>query len=598
MVPVISSDNIFSPTGANPCKSISLKYIAAHPDNLFIDHPKTGIQLNEHYFFGSQGKAAKAFVNANHNENGFYSCIVTCQDTRLSISQSDWNSKHIVICDLQTKEQMQFIDAPFPELQKKIFKRYIKERSELGNVPVDLSEFDLDTFTDLSDVDFTNTILSRQNVDAIIKGGGSLARATIAAGEDVADLYLEGVALDKTMADSLINAGADFKSVLVSYLTSRPCVASSIYKATMLKAFLETERKNGKVPIDLSEFDLSDVNFKGIDFAGTLLSKDNLRAIIAGSGNLTGATLADNVTAARLHSLDNVGMDKSMATQLITAGANPRAVLVNYLATERNLGHIHIDISGINLTGVDMRGIDLHDIDLYNAGLNGVKLTNSPLLTEQYQKRVQANFESDFLTMLTMFSQTVAAAILKSPSWDFANHMPTTKYGRAMHYVRQYEGRQSIEAAFKASTGNCGEMAAICKSMIDLYFEKSFKPLGYQDFSFKSSCIISLKPSSHVAVMVTCVFQGIKRCFIVDPWSDGGKAWTYQNGLDYFHQRTPDRYTQPGITFVDEGDKNDYLEMPSTQTALHAIFNNFGMDKQLNSTIKKHKLQFVGLPMA
>src|SRR4029078_5540362 len=116
----------------------------------------------------------------------------------------------------------------------------------------------------------------------------------------------------------LAKAGRDHKAMLKQFLATPPTKVSCLNKADALNDYLAIKREEAPgVLIDLSGFDLSDVYCKGgfsttiseyvnfsdygrlnskgtysyVDFSNTRLSKENVEAIIANNGDLTGATL-------------------------------------------------------------------------------------------------------------------------------------------------------------------------------------------------------------------------------------------------------------------------------------------------------------------
>lgn len=530
----------------------------------------------------------KNIINTKLNDDGTYACLISFCERKFSIIHTTFPTTQSVIHDVNTNEKIVVENTSFPELQKHLLKLFITEQYSQDNLAIDLTQFNLSGM-DLSDIDFTSTVLSKENFEEIVAGKGDLANATIAIDTDVTDLPLDGVRLGENMANSLITAGADFKSVLISYLATTPCLGSSIHQSAMFRQYLEIRRKNGTIPIDLSEFNLGGVKVRDIDFSETILSQDKLNIIVANSGNLSGATLAKGTSARSLHFLDNVAMDKNMAIQLIAAGGNQRTVLINYLATQRSLGHVDIDISGIDLTNIDSRSIDWRDVDL-----KGIQFVKPPNLTATDIQKLQANFGNDLLTMLTVYSQTVASVVTKSSTRDVVNHVPYITHSGIINYIREHNYRsERLRATLKTSTGNCAEMAQIGKCMMDLYLKESLTILGYKNFSFTSSLIKAEKPADHAAIMLLCELQGAHMQFIVDPWSDG-KAWTEKDGLHYFRTEIPNEYTNSNMLFLDNDEENVHLEKPGLRSKVSIIFDQFQIKTQLNLAIKDKKNHFIG----
>jgi len=532
-------------TGTN--QNASLGYLTYELESLLTDQYASENHLDEHCFSSDFKAIFSNIVSTVEDANGAYSCSITYESATYSISQSASNPTTIVIRNSSTDEERTLENASFSILKNLSIKRYIREQCRLQNAPVDLSLFDLNS--------------------------------------------LENTAWDKGLVEQAVDAGADFKTVLASYLATKPCLGSYLYKADFLKRYLDSERRQNRLPIDLSTLDLSDVNLKEFDFTGTLLGQHNFDDIVKGSGDFSRATLAQGLNAAGLHCFDKVGVDKAMAVQLIANGANPRVALIHYLATERKLQHVNIDIKGIDLTDVSSKSIDLHDVNV-----DGIQFAKPPVLTQDDERQLQDNFEHDLLRMLTAYSKTVSNIILKSSSKDFENDLPHEVHGTLIDQNRQNEKQsEQLRAAIKTSSGNCSEMAKIAKCMIDLHLEKSLQLIGYEKFAFTASCISAVYPADHLVVLLRCAFLGAQREYIVDPWS-AGKAWSYEDGLHYFRTEAPDSYANPTMSFREHKGFNSHLNSPALQSTMRTIFNQFHIKEQLDSTIKENKSHFVGVP--
>lgn len=293
-------------------------------------------------------------------DNGAYCAEITFGKTRLVISQSGTDTNTVLIRDLNTDEEVVFHDISFESLQKQMLQQYIHGH-RLLHFTVDLSLFNL-TKIELSDLDLAHTIINRQTFDALVASGLDVRGTALAAGEDTTGLNLVGVALDKPLAESLINAGADFKSVLISYLASPRGTFSHLFLAELLFQYLSSEQRENNLPIDLSAFDLRNICFDGINLSHTILSNENLKAIIAAGGNLKAAALysVPHLT------FDEHGMTKHMAMQLINAGMDRHFVLTTYFDSERAKKNTSINIDGLNLTKNDLKNLDLRNVDLNN----------------------------------------------------------------------------------------------------------------------------------------------------------------------------------------------------------------------------------------
>lgn len=577
--------------GADYAKDNPLKEFVVWLKSLFSDDVKTKIQAKENRLQLKTKQITENIINAKPDPNGDYTCTVQYGIKSFSVSQRA-NSGHVEITDLETKETLPFKSVPFSHIQKQLLVQYIQEQRDLG-LALNLSSFDL-SHIDLSSVDFSHTVLSRKNFDAIINSGGNLAGATLAAGEDVTNLNLARVSLDNTMAVSLIGAGADFKTVLVNYLATKPGWLSQQFKTKLLIKYLEAERRDERLPIDLSMFDLSDVRVKDVRFDNTKLSSSHLKTIITGGGKLEGASI-ERVPGVIF---DEAGMSKSKALQLIKAGLETKSILIAYLASERSQGRGNIDISEFDLTGIDLQSINHRNVDL-----SSVKIEK----TEGYKDRVKANFEQDLLTMLNIYAQTVASIIVKSPTKDMFNaangvSIEKDKYNAHIFTVENYIRKMrttitdGIEPSLKSSTGNCGEMANIGMSMLDLYLEKTLNLLGYQNFSVVISKRHAKAPSDHGIVKLKCSFQGKSTAYIIDPWSENGKAWRYTNGLQYFRTQKEGRFIKKNIKF--SVDRGATASLKAQKEKISTIFDKFSVKEQLYSLLAQNESQFVGMPVA
>jgi uncharacterized protein YjbI with pentapeptide repeats len=536
-----------------------------------------GAESNKDFPHEQQAQIIGNIVNANNDGNNF-SCSIWFGNSHFSIKQTSADAT-IVICALdmygnEIGEAVPLEGITFPELQIHMLKMYVETQRTEGRSSIDWCPFNFSKLT-----------------------------------KDI----LIGISIDNFTANSLIEAGADLKLVVASFLASKPCSESELYKSALLRQIQETERKQHKanmlekyldvkrvadrLPINLSELDLSDVNFEGLNLAGTTLSSDNLNAIIAGGGNLTGATLADEVTNINVHYLDEVKIDKSMANQLIKAGANPKIVLLKYIATERSLNKKNIDISGMDLSRVDVRGIDLHDVDTA-----GILFAQTPVSNLSDKMEVQASFRRDLVAMLTVFSKTVAETILHSSTRDKENKVAQNIYMAHQSLLKEWVWQngqnipRSIESVLKYSTGNCGEMAGMCKSMCDLYLKESLVLLGYHDVSITAIFVYAKQPSDHAAVYLSCSFNGIAGKYLIDPWI-GGKAWPYQEGMDYLRTGKSAIFTNSTTTFETHEEINRILDKDEYHEFVNDIFDQFNVAEQLYSTIKKHQSNFVGMPL-
>jgi uncharacterized protein YjbI with pentapeptide repeats len=484
--------------------------------------------------------------------------------------------------------------------------------------------------------------LTRSQLDTMIRQGESLQGRRLKPQESVEGLSLDGIVLDKTMAQSLIDAGMDAKGVLIAYFKTPPTLASHFYKAQMLQDYLNHERHRGSSDIDISEFDLSDTTFndtrdydklhkrfRAIDFSKTRLSQKNVEAIIKGGGNLRGARLANDVQTVPLGAMDTVKLDKTMAHQLIQVGANPRAVLLRYLASERELNRALIDLSGLDLKRVDPSGIDLRGVN--TSRIVFAKTSSTATVSST---KLRTNFEKDMLELMRTYSETVHFMTKQSSSWDIENIDRDTahrivrlqskleKQNDVMAYERYLEKSNdsedlktimsnffrhwplinqlreqgseaaNIEGAIKMSIGNCYDMALICKGMLDLYLQESLALLGYHDVRFKTTFMSAKKPDDHGVIKLSCLFQGVKVKYLIDPLSDG-QAWKYEDGVNFFRNKKPDAFTHAKIEFH-RSSWNKYLNDAPHLEAIQRHFTQFGVKEQLILNLRANQSRFVG----
>lgn len=616
----------FIKDGAEPRKESLFGHLRIWLENSINDAYSAEIQSKEDILSRQTNQISGNIINAKES-NGCFTCTVTFGCQQFEISQSLDQPNVIKIHDPASGDTELIEGICFPELQKQLLQQFLYEWHERGYVSIDLSSFDF-TGMNLLGISLANTLLSRKNFDAIVAGGGSLAGAQLKTDADIKGLQLDGLELDNIMASSLITAGMVPKEVLTHYLATKPSMASHLYKTAMFKSYLDNERKAGRIPINLCAFELMDVNCKDIDFAGTQLSPANVEAIAATNGNLCGATLVKNSRAPVIHCLDRVRMDKAMAIQLVQAGADVRAVLCHYLATERALGSTPIDISGI-----DTAKVNFHSMDWQGVAIEGVQFAEMPG-SDQGNAAIQANFEKDFLTLLRFFSKIVATLIKYSYSRDrvileqikqmnTASPGESEQYhlrhryqcippGESAHYsIRQrydhhgvvlFDNRQyiwwdtkRIDATIRTATGNCGEMALVFHRMFLTYSQDVLNRLGYPHVSIKASLDRALD-GDHQINKVEYTFGGVTRDYLVDSWQNG-QAWTYKEGMEYFRNREPDIFmpNPSKVEFVNNGNF-EFANGEKYRNNIPEIFKKFGVPEQIDATIRKHKLDFVGFP--
>ena len=103
-------------------------------------------------------------------------------------------------------------------------------------------------------------------------------------------------------------------------------------KRVLLRRYLDINNEPGRAStINVSQFDLQDVNLSGINlrganlkdinFTGAILDRSNLEAILAAGGNISGATLAPGIDVSGM-TFQSVKMDKIMLSALVAAGAD------------------------------------------------------------------------------------------------------------------------------------------------------------------------------------------------------------------------------------------------------------------------------------
>lgn len=495
-------------------KSDSSKSFVSHLHNLSHAQSSTDLRVDPDAFLGQTHQIAWNIIHTQPDKYGTYSCQITFDHMQFLMEQSSSDPTRLVVTNLDTHEKLTCPNTPFSQLQKGMLNQYIAEQHRLGHSSVSLAGFDLSTFIlagiDLSDVDFSGTSLSRKNFEEIVACNGKVMGAVIEPGENMQQVQLGNVKLDHIAANALIDAGADFKSVLKNYLANEPYVASRLYKADLLSKYLARERVQNRIPIDLSGFDFSDVALKGMNFAHALLSEDALPTIILGEGNLSRAQLAKVV----------------------------------------------------------------------------------PIQKEK------TNFEQDCLAMLKLYSQTVAEIVLKSSTHDRAHDVAEQIYKQHQDVLEDYVWQSghditlNVAAVIKSSTGNCGEMAGLCKSMLDLYLIDSLKQLGYRDVSVSSFFAYTfMQASDHAVVVLACSFNGKTEKYIVDPWSHGG-AWTYEEGMRFFREHPLERYVYPTITFFNYKSISKTLDNPAYQSIVNKLFVKTGVKEQLDATIRKNVGRF------
>ena len=139
-------------------------------------------------------------------------------------------------------------------------------------------------------------------------------------------------------------------------------VTLTALKQAILQKYINHERGH-RDTADLTSFDLTDLDLSQINFGNTIISQAQLKCICASGGNVTGATIKDAINTDGLV-FDRVIMDKDVAVQMISHGANSSTMLRCYIESQRLAGRKNIDLSGFDLPNIDLQGLNLHRTNL------------------------------------------------------------------------------------------------------------------------------------------------------------------------------------------------------------------------------------------
>ena len=205
----------------------------------------------------------------------------------------------------------------------------------------------------------------------------------------------------------------------------------------------------------LLDFSAAQINYQAID--GLSDSEPSPGKLI----NLRGATFAEKPTVQLFQFADETStadqdnylqnadwarflIDKQLACDLIRAKANPQKIFVQYLASERAMGEIDVDISGFDLTAINLKGLDLRGLKLTELLENGDPLVLKNLGTAQLDRQVRGKL----ITAAPAKSIVTDAAVL-SPR---PLHSNTSFQFRPEHFVALGKELHEMHHAKKPTT--------------------------------------------------------------------------------------------------------------------------------------------------
>ena len=135
-------------------------------------------------------------------------------------------------------------------------------------------------------------------------------------------------------------------------------------------------------PLNLSNMDLRDLNFKLVDFSGSNLARSNLDGSNLEDTNLEGANL-------ELTSLKKANLEHSKLKRADLTGANLTGASLAW-ANLQEARLINVELQKANLKEADLKGVTLKDADLTDASLESANLKEANL--------TNANLENTILT--------------------------------------------------------------------------------------------------------------------------------------------------------------------------------------------------------
>lgn len=292
----------------------------------------------------------RIYTQIEHESDALYQNIDTTAAalSRLAvgIDEHDTAVGHIHVCDrtlqfAQHREGVTCIDVANPSSKIELPGATI--RSLAGALIHGTNDLKCRAVADtpadykLSTVSFANRMLTPRDVARIDRDGGSLVDADFSSDEDWSDLQIGACMIDQFNAQELIEAGAD--------------------PTAIVNRLLECQNVQGLSHVDLTGLDLSRVNPKNVDFAGTTINAEQVQQMLLNGRAPEGARLKAEGAYKTLELPDGVPISGEFAQKLIQRGAPKEYVLNHYIASERDKGAETVSLEGLDVSYTKYTGM-------------------------------------------------------------------------------------------------------------------------------------------------------------------------------------------------------------------------------------------------
>ena len=209
----------------------------------------------------------------------------------------------------------------------------------------------------------------------------------------------------------------------------------------------------------------------------------------------------------------------------------------------------------------------------------------------------QQHFELVFLTILETCAKTIAEIVSISSTQDLINKISEELFqahDQLINKIRESANDDAlyIQKVIQASAGNCYEMAVILRTLLDLCLTELLTSFGYPNLVIKARVNMAATPpnspkADHLLVIVECNMISNNK-FIADAWSQGGRAWRFDKGMEYFRTRAPDKFSQPDMEFFPIA-KNGHYKKPEYLSTINKIFEKEKVKERLQMNIQKNE---------